>query len=595
MATRLLGRWRDLSIWVLCFGMQNLRVAALALAVLASSHAAQASSMMNTMLRNGMRRGAGLPRPEYSVDETIGVMVHASDGISLASDLYLPGVEEAVPAILIRTPYGRASQRAVAQILAGEGYAVLAQDCRGTGDSGGKYTPGVNERRDGVEAASWIEQQPWFDGDLFLYGASYRSYAAWATAVELPEKPRAILPISTMTSFYDVMYGKGVAAIGIPVTWTFISEHIRNGVPPLGDLIRMMKELESIPFDQRPLVVLDQAALGRSVDYYQSFVGGTDPGHPIWDSTISADDIGRVAAPAHLIGGWHDFCLLSTLDAYHALAEAGREPFLTLGPYAHASTGLTHQALSNAVVWFAAHRSDGGSGVADMEHAPVRYWVLGADLWRESEVWPPPSEPRSLYLHPGGGLAGSTPDATASSSSYTFDPDEPTPSFGGPHLVFTEAMVDNAALEERADTLVFTTAPLEAPLELAGTARAEIWFSSDRPTADVFVRLNRVDRRGRSVNVTDGITRVTGEDGAGPGPVSVELVPTALRLDKGEALRVVVASGAHPRYAANLGLGSVAEQMTTTEGFPAHQVVYHDAVRTSKIELPVWVEAGAGE
>ena len=143
--------------------------------------------------------------------------------------------------------------------------------------------------------------------------------------------------------------------------------------------------------------------------------------------------------------------------------------------------------------------------------------------------------------------------------------------------------VDNTALEARPDVLTYTSPRLEADVEVIGEVSAEVWFSSSRSNADVFIRLCDVDERGRSWNVCDGLTSVTGANE--PGRVTVTLWPTAHRFKRGHRIRVQVSSGAFPRYARNLGTGEPVA--TATRLAAANQSVYHDPGRPSAIILPV--------
>jgi putative CocE/NonD family hydrolase len=141
---------------------------------------------------------------------------------------------------------------------------------------------------------------------------------------------------------------------------------------------------------------------------------------------------------------------------------------------------------------------------------------------------------------------------------------------------------DNRTLEARPDVLTFTTAPLDADTEIIGDVSAEIWFKSSLPHADVFVRLCDVDEDGKSWNVCDGLTRVTGADELQR--VSVGLWPTAHRFKRGHRIRVQVSSGAFPRYARNHGTG---EPIATAVAMKAaEQEIYHDPARPSAIILP---------
>src|SRR5688572_13747097 len=75
------------------------------------------------------------PPPAGSIARST-TMVRMRDGVRLATDIYPPARAPA-PTLIMRTPYGRATDKAVArcEALAGRGFAVISQDCRGTGDS----------------------------------------------------------------------------------------------------------------------------------------------------------------------------------------------------------------------------------------------------------------------------------------------------------------------------------------------------------------------------------------------------------------------------------------------------------------------------
>ena len=140
-----------------------------------------------------------------------------------------------------------------------------------------------------------------------------------------------------------------------------------------------------------------------------------------------------------------------------------------------------------------------------------------------------------------------------------------------------------ASLEARPDVLTYTTAPLPTDTDVIGEVSAEIWFSSSLPSADVFVRLCDVDTSGRSWNVCDGLTRLTGANE--PPMAVVALWPTAYRFKRGHRIRIQVSSGAFPRFARNPGTGE--PHATATRLLAADQSVYHDPARPSAITLPI--------
>ena len=82
-----------------------------------------------------------LSQPTFTARVESKVMVPMRDGVELAADIARPTAEGKYPAILIRTPYGRAASLLEGPWWASRGYVLIAQDVRGRGDSQGDWRP----------------------------------------------------------------------------------------------------------------------------------------------------------------------------------------------------------------------------------------------------------------------------------------------------------------------------------------------------------------------------------------------------------------------------------------------------------------------
>lgn len=221
---------------------------------------------------------------------------------------------------------------------------------------------------------------------------------------------------------------------------------------------------------------------------------------------------------------------------------------------------------------------------------PVRLFVMGSNVWRDFADWPPPSQQQRWHLQPNGALAIMAPSASEP-DRYRYDPANPTPAVGGNSLGAAKRMgaKDNRVLEARSDVLVYTSNALERDIEVIGPVTADLYVQSSLDYTDFFARLCVVERSGKSVNLCDGILRLTADvcmpDSDGVRHIQVALWPTAYHFSKGQRLRVQVSSGAHPRFARNPGSGE--PTATATKLFAADQMVYHDPAHPSAILLPV--------
>jgi hypothetical protein len=148
---------------------------------------------------------------------------------------------------------------------------------------------------------------------------------------------------------------------------------------------------------------------------------------------------------------------------------------------------------------------------------------------------------------------------------------------------------DQRRLESRKDVLVYTGPALGHDLELIGPVKAELYLRSDREHTDVVVRLCDVGPNGESLNLCEGMRRLSpGEprpEDEGVRRVDVELWPVGHRIRAGHRLRVQVCSGAYPRVARNPGTGAALG--TAAAMVTADQEIFHEPGRPSAIVLPV--------
>jgi putative CocE/NonD family hydrolase len=507
------------------------------------------------------------------------------DGAVLLADRLHPRDREAPHIVLVRTPYGRRRyMRPVARVIAERGYQVVVQSTRGTFGSQGAFDPFRDEAADGEDTLAWLADQPWFAGSVAMMGASYLGFVQWAVAAGAPPYLRALAPQVTASEFQSLIHPDGSFSLDSVLSWVHTVHHQEER--PLRVLASMLGQRRALApvFAGLPLAGLDRTLVGRRVGFYQDWLEHTTAADPFWAAIDHSAGLAGVVPPVTLLGGWYDLFLPRQLDDYVALRAAGLRPQLTVGPWTHAHPAVLGVGMRDSLAWFDAHLR----GRTDrLREAPVRIFVMGARRWRDLADWPPPSTPARWHLHGDGGLA-LHPPAISPPDRYDYDPANPTPSVGGVVLGPHAGARDNRGLEARADVLVYTSPPLERDLEVIGPVSADLHVRSSCDHTDFFVRVCDVEPSGRSVNICDGLARLRPgrfEDGAGgPRRVTVDLWPTAHRFRRGHQVRVQVSSGAHPRFARNLGTGEPLGTGTTWR--IARQEVFHDPDHPSAVVLP---------
>ena len=509
--------------------------------------------------------------PEAITRDTVWVTMR--DGTRLATDVYLPPAD-GPPAIAVRTPYGRRTLEAAFRFLAQAGYAVVAQDCRGTGDSEPDHWDFyVYEREDSLDFVSWVTEQDWYGGFLGAMGGSYVGGTQWCMALHprmttiAPEVAGLGVVARTVrfhmfANAYAKTVGKGPGKVPVDRTemeHQMLAETLATGYfndpllsPPRPDLLDRYPQLSSMKpgegrrwlweqycragDDERAAII--RLALGVQ-DITISDVERLDTVFPhavnadahMLPSTSAAELCAAVRAPAFMITGWYDWCLDDALRTWELLIAHGRDEVraasrLLITPTAHNAPGYhegqdTHPELARIFrhdpvlvrYWHDAVRT---GSVAELP--TVTYYLMGANQWCTASEWPPAAaRRRELYFGPAGTLTWDEPPGWWEPDRYTYDPQDPTPTLGGSILsnVYPPGSVDVTELQVRSDVLTFTTPLLEHDVDVVGPLSLVLYASSTAVDTDFVARLSDVFPDGRAIQLQTGIVRARYRDADG--------------------------------------------------------------------------------
>lgn len=508
------------------------------------------------------------------------------DGVELLADHYYPRGDSKPPTVLVRSPYGRRIFFGLlyGRLFAERGFQTLIQSCRGTFGSGGQFIPFLNEHADGMASIDWIKKQDWFSGELFTMGLSYLGFVQWAVAHEAGTILKAMATQACTSDFGSMHYPGGSFSLHGSLSWTTMIANQESG-SRLSMLFNSDKKL-MLAFNHLPLQDAAELAIGRSTVHWQDWLEHNDPEDEYWKEANFRKTLDNVTAPVNMVGGWYDIFLPWQLKDYMILIKAGRQPFLTIGPWTHTDKGLMGTGVREGISWFRAHLSGDKN---DLREEPVKLFIMGVNIWRNFSEWPPSgSQQQRWHLHPGGGLNTAIP-SESEPDNYSYDPADPTPSVGGPLLRSNSGPKKNNNVESRLDVLVYTSAKLEQDITIIGPVQAKLYINSSLEYTDFFARLCDVNPSGKSINICDGIIRlVPGKfkpESDGSIKVVIDLWPTAHCFRRKHSIRLQVSSGAHPRFVRNFGTGE--PLATATKLIVANQSVYHDPTRPSSVILPI--------
>jgi putative CocE/NonD family hydrolase len=234
-----------------------------------------------------------------------------------------------------------------------------------------------------------------------------------------------------------------------------------------------------------------------------------------------------------------------------------------------------------------------------LDRPAVRYYVIGAvdeegaagNVWKTAESWPPPATATPFYLQGDGTLSQST--GAADSFTYLYDPEHPVPTRGGSNLLISRGPYDQQPVEHRDDVLLFTSAPLTSPLEIAGQISATLYVSAETVDTDFTVKVTDVYPDGRSMLVGDSVLRMRKREGADKEvyiqgnvvyKVDVEVGNMAYAFNTGHSIRVAISSSNSPRFKVN---PNISDMFDLENGIPTDNTLYVGGSNLSYLELPV--------
>ncbi len=506
-----------------------------------------------------MRHRADLP---IDVMEETNVWIPMPDGARLAARLWRPtnAAAEPVPAILEYIPYrkrfGTAERDAIThRYLAGHGYACARVDLRGSGESDGvltdEYLP--QELNDGLEVIDWIASQPWCDGNVGMMGLSWGGFNALQIAALRPPALRAVVTCSsTDNRFSDDVHHMGGCLLGDNLSWASVM-FAYNTLPPDPELVG----------DRWRRMWLDRLeGSGLWLDTWLGHQRRDD----YWAYGSVCEDYSAITCPVYAVSGWADgysntvFRLLAHLD----VPRRG-----LIGPWGHqyphlGKPGPAIGFLQDLLRWWDQWLKGVDTGITD--EPMLRVWMLDSvppttsyehrpGRWVAERSWPSTRiETRSLEFTGRGGLSNGDsagrPAALHITSPLTVGlfAGKWCSYASGPDLAHDQRQEDGGAL-------VFESDPLTRFTEILGAPVVELEVDSNRPVAQVAVRLCDVAPDGKATRVTYGLLNLTHRDGSmRPEPlepgrrysVTVPLNHVAQVFPAGHRLRVSISTSYWP-------------------------------------------------
>lgn len=422
------------------------------------------------------------------------------------------------------------------------GFATVGVNMRGTGCSGGVFDVfNPAQHADGYDVVEIVARQPWvLHNKVGMVGLSYSGIAQLLVAYTRPPSLAAIAPLSVLADPWEQLWPGGIYNDGFTRQWLEAREAAAqaNGQSWTDDIIAggdtMCAEHQLLRGQN-----IDFGTFFRSLEFYPSNAADRSPKHlvdqidvPVYLTGAFQDEqtgaqftdmldrfTGAATTKFTLYNGrhvdgyaplvltrWYEFLSFYVAQRVPRLSDAVRT---LAGPELGKTYGV--DGLGFEPDRFADFADDDYEGALAAYEAEPTVRVLfesgaagpepGAPLERfeaDFDAWPTPSaSPWTVYLGAAGALEETPPTSAAGDEgvdTYLHDPDAGSKTFFGPKgyqmmaplwdLDWTPFPADHA--------VSYLTAPLDAPVVLAGSGYADLWVASEAADAQVQVTLTEV-------------------------------------------------------------------------------------------------------
>lgn len=545
-----------------------------------------------------------LPPAQY--DEIISeeCEIPMSDGVKLHASLRIPEKGGKFPVILIRNPYANTNLMwlAVLPVFAEQGYAVVLVNVRGTIDSEGEWIPFVHEREDGRDVIDWIADQPWCDGNIGAFGASYLGHSQWAIADYHHPALKTLFISVYGAAPYNTFYRRGMFRQEIWTQWA--AQMMEN------NRYKLLLSPKLVPraLSYKPQIRLGECLKEKPCAWYNDWISNTEPNDSYWSDGFWGEfekAVKNIDIPIFLHGGWFDIFLRPQLEAFRNLPDdVRRKSRFLIGPWNHGGSPVgdikfPNQAVGDflfvkpALEWFDTHLK---GKPYSKPVGVVEAYDIGSGCWKTFEKDITAQEEVSLYL--AGNQKLEAVPGKGGEIDFIFNPEKAVPSLGG-NMLGSGGMSAPGGVKRqppvgaRADVISFVSDPLEQSIHITGKIQADLYVASDAPATAFTVTVSEVNTNGDCYNICDDITDIRWRDETTvkdytPGEVvklHIELLDVVWTTKHGSRIRLDISSSNFPMYHVHPNTDKPWAEQTATR--KAKQNVYFGEGTPSKIIIPV--------
>lgn len=490
------------------------------------------------------------------------------------------------PIVVIRTPYAsdlrKKTDEAALQLYMQEkqkwldsGYAVVMQNCRGKGKSGGDCVPFVHEREDGLQLLAFIRSCDFYDGEIYLWGGSYTAEVHYLTAPYAEDIKGAVLRVKD-TERYNFAYRNGCFKTSLMGDW-YLREMYDKACGVERNYTKKV-------FDTLPLSDMTRIVYGSAATEFDEMLKHPKKEDAYWDTPdgggLMKDALKDAPFPIMLETALYDIFEGGVFDTWDGMSEATKQKSVFLvSAYGHPdeptdSAIYFPQGRRNDyfgtdydIAWFDYLR---GKRESPATLGKITYYNIFLNEWRCDDFY---TATHTATLPLGEDTV-----------TYTYNPYD-APEFPGGLSTNFGGVTFMPQPNLRHDVITRYTKPFANDTVVKGKMTAKLTVASDCPDTCFCMRIS-IEKPEGDFGLRDDITTLCHQlgDYRENSKVTMEFTfdEHAFLVKKGERLRIDISSADDNNYVRHTNQKGLFSEQTTAR--PAKNTVY---LAESALYLPI--------
>lgn len=541
------------------------------------------------------------------------VIVVMPDGGSIALTILRDAnISTKQPAVLVYNIYA-GNDVNQSEAAAKRGYVSIVANPRGIRIGHEAVEPFEHEANDIYHIIDWVSKQPWSNGEVGMYGASYLGFSQWAASKKLHPALKTIIPLVPVAPGIDFPIQNGIVP-NFTLRWLhFVTDSNMpdyKGFSNQEKWDNLMGEWFKKGSSYRSLDSLE----GRPFPLFQKWLQ-----HPtndvFWQQMIpQQNDYAKINIPVLTFAGYYDYDQIGTLHYFKELQKWNKssESYLVIGPYDHGGAqgsisknlkGYEIDSVANIPIldivfeWFDYVLKDGEK--PSFLKDKINFQLMGRNEWRHvPELNQMYNDSIRFYLGSVKkdyyfGLHSEKPKLSAYINQTVDLKDRSELNFSTSVLPDI-SIIEDSILHTQKEQLIFISHPIDEAFAISGAITASFVASFNKKDIDIMFAIYELTTDGKYIALTSNVQRASYAKDDNERTLLEPNIKQTIALDntymtsrqlqKGSRIVLVMGINKNPNWQINYGTGKDVNDETMSDANIPFQIKWYN---DSYIAVPI--------